>query len=162
MNFRHCLPTRRRHLHAVVIPSDKCWCLPEWQNNQLEICIDKHLTMECNLWTAHNSRYMCVCMYIYMYCILSLNHSGADVCLKSTKFHAGLQSAVISVRVFPKLRTYNILILHDITCVSWHFSAYLRRCQNHILEHVLEVSPAVFRAVDWNLNKPQDFGRTPK
>ena len=76
MNFRHCLPTRRRHLHAVVIPSDKCWCLPEWQNNQLEICIDKHLTMECNLWTAHNSRYMCVYVYIYVLYIIFKSLGG--------------------------------------------------------------------------------------
>ena len=31
----------------------------------------------------------------------------------------------------------------DITCVSWHFCAYLRRCQNHLLKRILKISSVI-------------------
>ena len=100
-------------------------------------------------------------IYIYIYLhtyILYLSVSlGADVCLKSTEFRAGLwlQSAAL----------FRCIQNIDITCVLWHFCAYLRRCQKSTfgacLKDILR-NLQCFKPSTKNLNKPEDFERTPK
>ena len=31
----------------------------------------------------------------------------------------------------------------NMTCFSWHFGAYLRRCQNHLLKRILKISSII-------------------
>ena len=81
--------------------------------------------------------YICIYVYIYIYVYIA----------RGLTFDRNPQN---SMRDCNLLCCFRACFSHtasmqniDITCVSLHFCAYLRRCQNHLLKRILKISSVI-------------------